>query len=77
MIFRPLILVIQFKKLATTKKLKILKKKTPTQDKYITTNEFNMLTKANFAERLKQVNLVGKSDIATAAVNFAKMDQNT
>ena len=54
-----------------------MKKKTPTQDKYITTNEFNMLTKANFAERLKQVNLVGKSDIATAAVNFAKMDQNT
>ena len=31
-------------------------------DKYITTPEFNKLTAENFAERLKQVNLVSKTD---------------
>ena len=31
-------------------------------DKYIATPEFNKLTSENFAERLKQANLAGKSD---------------
>ena len=33
-------------------------------DKYITSNEFNKLTKDNFAERLKQANVASKNDIA-------------
>ena len=33
-------------------------------DKYITTQEFNKLISDNFADRLKQANLVSKNDIA-------------
>ena len=33
-----------------------------THDKYITTPEFNKLTAENFAERLKQENLIPKTD---------------
>ena len=32
------------------------------QDKYLTTQEFNKLTSENFAARLKQANLVNKTD---------------
>ena len=39
-------------------------KKIPDQYKYITTTEFNKLTKEYFAERLKQVNLASKTDIS-------------
>ena len=35
-------------------------------DKYITTPEFIKLTSENFAERLAQINLVSKNDIATS-----------
>ena len=35
----------------------------PNHDKYITTSEFNKLTKENFDERLKKANLVSKNDI--------------
>ena len=35
----------------------------PDHDKYITTPEFNKLTKENFDERLKQENLASKNDI--------------
>ena len=37
-------------------------------DKYITTQEFNKLTSENFTARLKQANLLSKSDI----FNFVK-----
>ena len=36
-----------------TQKLKKLKGNLPSHDKYITADEFNKLTKENFAERLK------------------------
>ena len=36
----------------------------PDHDKYITTPEFNKLTKEKFDERLKQENLASKNDIA-------------
>ena len=36
--------------------------KIPNHDKYITTPEFNKLTAENFAARLKQANLVTKTD---------------
>ena len=50
-----------------------LEKKTKNTDhdhsnKYITTQEFNKITSQNFAARLPQANLAGKSDIA----NFGK-----
>ena len=47
-----------------TQKLKKLKKKLTdhTHDKYITTSEFNELTAENFAARLKQADLVIKTD---------------
>ena len=35
----------------------------PNHDKYITTQEFNKLTPENFKERLKQANLVTKTDL--------------
>ena len=36
----------------------------PYHDKYITTPDFNKLTKEDFAERLTQGNLASKNDIA-------------
>ena len=36
--------------------------KIPCNSKYITTQEFNMLTAENFAARLKQADLVNKTD---------------
>ena len=59
------------KKLAATQKsMKLKKWKKITghdHDKYIATPEFNQITAENFAARLKQGNLVSKSDIT----NFA------
>ena len=50
-----------------TKINKIEKKITDHEhDKYITTPEFIKLTSENFAERLAQINLVSKNDIATS-----------
>ena len=40
------------------------KNKIPNHDLYITNQEFNKLTGQNFTERLKQVNLASKNDIA-------------
>ena len=39
-------------------------KKIINHDKYITKNEFNKLAEENFIERLKQINLASKNDIA-------------
>ena len=39
-------------------------------DKYITTPEFNKLTAENFAARLKQSNLVNKTDFDNRLINF-------
>ena len=40
--------------------------------KYITTPEFNKLTPENFVERLKQANLVNKTDFDNKITNFNK-----
>ena len=42
-----------------------MRKKILDHDKYITTPEFNELTKKNFDERLKLANLATKSDLET------------
>ena len=39
-------------------------------DKYITTPEFDKLTAENFAARLKQSNLVNKTDFDNRLINF-------
>ena len=39
-----------------------VKSKIPDHAKYINTKKFNMLTAENFAVRLKQANLVGKTN---------------
>ena len=41
-------------------------------DKYITTQEFNKLTSENFAVRLKQVNLVIKTQFDNKLPSFSK-----
>ena len=42
----------------------------PNHDKYITTQEFNKLTAENFKERLKQANLVTKTDFDKKLTSF-------
>ena len=54
--------------LATTTVPTALENRILDHSKYITTPEFNRLTEGNFAERLAQVNLASKNDIA----NFVK-----
>ena len=44
--------------------------KIPNQDKYITTPEFNKLTAANFTARLKQANLVTKTNFDNKLTSF-------
>ena len=44
--------------------------KIPDNSKYITTQELNKLTAENFAARLKQANLVNKTDIANKLTSF-------
>ena len=63
-----LLLVIQSKKLPITQNLY------HNHDKYITTLEFDKFTAEIFALRLKQTNLVGKSDIANL-VNKTYFDE--
>ena len=66
-LFRQLILVIQLKKLTITKKFLKLKRKNliiNNYGKYITTQEFNMLTADDFAARLAQEKLATKANIA-------------
>ena len=43
-------------------KISEVENKIPNHDKYITTPEFNKLTAENFTARLKQANLVTKTD---------------
>ena len=52
-------------------KIKEVENKIPNHAKYITTSEFNKLTKENFDERLKQANLASKNDID----DFIKIDE--
>ena len=51
-------------------KLVKLWKKIPNHDNYITTLEFNKLTAENFTARLKQADLVSKTDFDKELVNF-------
>ena len=44
-------------------KISEVENKIPNHDKYITTPEFNKLTAENFTARLKEINLVNKTDI--------------
>ena len=44
--------------------------KTPDNAKYITTPEFNKLTAENVAARLKQANLVNKTDFDSKLISF-------
>ena len=44
--------------------------KIPDHGKYITTEEFNKLTAKKFTSRIKQVNLVNKTDIDNKATSF-------
>ena len=46
--------------------------KIPTHDKYITTPEFNMLTAEKFAAKLKQANLMTKTDFNNKLININK-----
>ena len=50
MLFRLLILSIQYKRLSTSQKIEEIEKEIPKHDKYITANKFKNLTKENFAE---------------------------
>ena len=64
-LFRLLILEIQFKNLPTTQKLKKLKKKIPDHDKFITTNDLNKISCAIFDGRLKKEKLPVNNDLNT------------
>ena len=44
--------------------------KVPDNAKYITTPEFNKLTAENFAARLKQANLMNKTNFNNKPINF-------
>ena len=46
--------------------------KIPDNSKYITTQEFNRLTAKNFAARLKQIDLVNKTDFDNKLTTFKK-----
>ena len=65
-ILKPLILVIQLKKLTITQKICEIQNKIfdHNYDKYIAPKEFNKLTSENFAARLTQGKLTTKVDIA-------------
>ena len=53
-------------------KISKLENKSPDNSKYITTQEFNKLTAENFVARLKQANLVNKTDFDNKLTNFNK-----
>ena len=67
-----LILVVQSKRQITTQKNTEIEKKLTdnNHDRYITTPEFNKLTAENFAARLKQANLVTKTDFKDKLKNL-------
>ena len=56
------------KRAAYHAKIEKIEMKISDHDKYITAPKFNKLTKESFVEKLKQVNLSSKNDIA----NFRK-----
>ena len=51
-------------------KINEVESKIPNHNKYITTSEFNNLTAENFAARLKQANLVTKTDFDNKLTSF-------
>ena len=51
-------------------KVSEVENKIPNHDKYITIPEFNKLTAEHFATKLKQVNLVNKSDFDNKLISF-------
>ena len=51
-------------------KISEVENKLPDHAKYITTPEFNELTAENFASRLKQANLVSKTDFDNKLISF-------
>ena len=51
-------------------KISEVENKIPNHDKYITTPEFNKLTAENFTARLKQANLVIKTDFDIKVTSF-------
>ena len=53
-------------------KISEVENKIPYHAKYITTPAFNKLTAENFAARLKQANLVSKTDFAKKLISFNK-----
>ena len=57
---------------ATARNTKIIavENKIPDHDKYITTQEFNKLTVENVAARLKQANLMSKTDFDNRLISF-------
>ena len=54
----------------SSSKVSEVENKTPNHDKYITTSEFNKLTVENFIARLKQANLVTKTDFDKSLTRF-------
>ena len=54
------------------KKISEVENKIPDHAKYITTQEFNNLTAENFTARLKQANLVSKTDFDKKLISFGK-----
>ena len=53
-------------------KISEVENKIPDHAKYITTQEFNKLTAKNFAARLKQTNLMSKTDFDNKLISFNK-----
>ena len=53
-------------------KISEVENKIPNHDKYITTPEFNKLTAESFAARLKQADLVNKTDFDNKRASFNK-----
>ena len=53
-------------------KISEVENKIPSHDKFITTPEFNKLTVENFTARLKQANLMTKSDFDKKKQAFAE-----
>ena len=64
MLFRQLILPIQFKKTDHNIKIAEFENKMLDHNKYVTIDYFNKFLGAIFEERLKQANLASKNDIA-------------
>ena len=53
-------------------KISEVENKIPDNSKYITTQEFNKLTAENFEARLKQADLVNKTDFDNKLTSFNK-----